>query len=84
MKHIRAFTTGTIIAAVSLFPLMLVAAGAVFAALAQEADNRGAQQLMRQLRPGITECTHPEARSMNCIEVKRGKRRTVVLAAAKE
>ena len=80
MNNLLAVVAG----AVAMFPLALVGMGAVFAGLLQEADNRAAQRLMHQLRPGITDCAHVETRSMNCTEVKRGKRRTVVLAIAKE
>lgn len=80
MKNALSFVVG-VVAAIPIVGAMIFA---LLAGLAQEADNRSAQQLMRQLRPGITECTHPEARSFNCTEVKRGKRRTVVLAVAKE
>lgn len=80
MKNALAFVVG-VVAAIPIVGALMLAA---LAAAAQEADNRAAQQLMRQLRPGITECTHPEARVMNCIEVKRGQRRNVVLTVAKD
>lgn len=82
----KSFLAGTGLAAICLFPLMLVAGFAVVVALIQEADARAARQikaLMWQVKPGVTECTH-ESNTLNCRTTKRGKVKTLVLSAARE
>lgn len=86
MKNLKSFLTGTGLAAVCLFPLMLVASFAAVTAAIQEADARSARQikaLMWQVKPGVTECLH-ESNTLNCKFSKRGKVKTLVLSAARE
>lgn len=82
----KSFAIGTILSAILLFPLSLVALHAIIAAAVAEADARAARNvpaLLRQVKPGITECLLVSPTEMNCKKVHRGKVSTVVLTVAK-
>lgn len=82
MNRAIAFLVGAGCACLMATPLLLGALCAALHVAAREADQRTAQALMRQLKPGITECAR-DGRTLNCKFTRRGHTRRIVIAVAK-